>query len=156
MYAGLWNTRRPPWFTYAPTNGPGGGIFKSTDGGETWTQLTNGLPTGVIGRTGIAVSPRNPKRVYAVVDCLTPDAPATIEPPLGTPAPTPAAAVPGAPVPRDAARTGRIFRSDDAGATWTKMSRDPALWGRGWYFEKVTVDPKNADIVYVPNVAVNR
>ena len=45
VYAGLWHTRRPPWYTYAPTNGPGGGIFKSTDGGTTWKQLTNGLPS---------------------------------------------------------------------------------------------------------------
>ena len=44
VYAGLWNTRRPPWYTYAPTNGPGGGIFKSMDGGTTWKQLTIGLP----------------------------------------------------------------------------------------------------------------
>ena len=66
----LWNTRRPPWYTYAPTNGPGGGIFKSTDGGTTWKQLTNGLPTEGIGRTGIAIAPSNPRRVYAVVDCL--------------------------------------------------------------------------------------
>ena len=51
---------------------------------------------------------------------------------------------------------GGFFRSDDAGATWTRLSRDQALWGRGWYFEKVAVDPKNADIVYVPNVAVSR
>ena len=45
VYASLWNTRRPPWYTYQPTNGPGGGLFKSTDGGTTWNQLTNGLPT---------------------------------------------------------------------------------------------------------------
>ena len=51
---------------------------------------------------------------------------------------------------------GGFFRSDDAGATWTKLSSDQALWGRGWYFEHVVVDPKNADIVYVPNVAVSR
>src|SRR5512146_505324 len=58
VYAGLWNTRRPPWFVYPPTNGPGGGIYKSTDGGDTWHQLTQGLPTEGIGRTGIAVAPR--------------------------------------------------------------------------------------------------
>ncbi len=145
VYAGLWNTRRPPWFTYAPTNGPGGGIWKSADGGDTWRQLANGLPASGIGRTGIAVAPSNSKRVYAVVDCLVPDpnAPAPAPPAPGRPATPP----PG---------QGGLFRSDDAGATWRKLSGDPALWGRGWYFEKITVDPKNADIVYVPNVAVNR
>ena len=40
VYASLWNTRRPTWYTYQPTNGPGGGLFKSTDGGTTWNQLT--------------------------------------------------------------------------------------------------------------------
>ena len=154
IYAGLWNTRRPPWFTYAPTNGPGGGIFKSTDGGTTWTRLTNGLPKEGIGRTGIAVAPTNPNRVYAIVDCLLPEAPAQSEPPLGTPVPTPApaGARPSSPPPGQ----GGFFRSDDAGATWTRLSNDPALWGRGWYFEKITVDPRDADTVYVPNVAVNR
>lgn len=154
LYAGLWNTRRPPWFTYAPTNGPGGGIFKSTDGGETWTRLTNGLPKEGIGRTGIAVAPTNPNRVYAIVDCLVPEAPLQTEPPLGTPVatPSPAGARPSSPPPGQ----GGFFRSDDAGATWTRLSNDPALWGRGWYFEKIAVDPTDADTVYVPNVAVNR
>jgi photosystem II stability/assembly factor-like uncharacterized protein len=124
VYAGLWNARRPPWYTYSPTNGPGGGIWKSTDGGETWKQLGGGLPAAGIGRTGIAIAPSNPRRLYAVVDAL-PD-------------------------------QGGVFRSDDAGATWTKLSGDNALWGRGWYFEKVVVDPKNADIVFVPNVSVSR
>jgi len=154
LYAGLWNTRRPPWFTYAPTNGPGGGIFKSVDGGSTWTQLTAGLPKAGIGRTGIAIAPTNPNRVYAVVDCLVPEAPAQVEPPLGTPAPqpAPAGARPSSPPPGQ----GGFFRSDDAGATWTRLSNDPALWGRGWYFEKLAVDPTDPDTVYVPNVAVNR
>jgi len=154
IYAGLWNTRRTPWFTYAPTNGPGGGIFKSTDGGNTWSQLTNGLPKTGIGRTGIAVAPMNPNRVYAIVDCLVPEAPAQVEPPLGAPAPTPApaGARPSSPPPGQ----GGFFRSDDAGATWRRVSNDPALWGRGWYFEKIAVDPTDADTVYVPNVAVNR
>jgi photosystem II stability/assembly factor-like uncharacterized protein len=145
VYAGLWNTRRPPWFTYAPTNGPGGGIYKSTDSGSTWHQLTTGLPPAGIGRTGIAVAPSNPRRVYAVVDCLVPDPTAPIPPPTA----------PGRP-PQPPPGQGGVFRSDDAGATWRRVSADQALWGRGWYFEKIAVDPKNADIVYVPNVAVNR
>lgn len=146
VFAGLWNTRRPPWFSYAPTNGPGGGLYKSMDGGNSWKQLTSGLPGEGIGRTGIAVAPSDSKRVYAVVDCLIPE---------GGGAPI-ATAVGGAPAAGARPMQGGFFRSDDAGATWTRLSNDTALWGRGWYFEKVTVDPKNADIVYVPNVAVNR
>ena len=153
VYAGLWNTRRPPWFTYAPTNGPGGGLFKSTDGGASWTQLTAGLPAQGIGRSGIAIAPSDPRRVYAVIDCLlpgpTPAGGAAPEPPPGS-GPRPAG------FGTDVQGQGGVFRSDDAGATWTKLSGDPSLWGRGWYFEKIAVDPKNADIVYVPNVAVNR
>ncbi len=147
VYAGLWNTRRPPWFTYAPTNGPGGGIFKSTDGGTTWRQLTTGLPPAGIGRTGIAVAPTDSRRVYAVVDCLVPD----------PTAPLPGADHPGGPRP-GAPRPGQggFFRSDNGGESWTRLSADPALWGRGWYFEKLAVDPRNADAVYVSNVSVSR
>ena len=150
VFAGLWNTRRPPWFTYAPTNGPGGGIFKSVDGGTTWKRLTTGLPQSGIGRTGIAIAPSNPNRVYAIVDCLTPEAPPGKEPPLGTPPPVPGAQTQPPP------GQGGLFRSDDGGESWTRMSNDIALWGRGWYFEKIAVDPKDPDQIYVPNVAVNR
>ena len=145
VFASLWNTRRPPWFTYAPSNGPGGGMYKSTDGGTSWKQLTNGLPVEGMGKSAIAIAASNPKRLYAVVDNLVPE-----KPPAGT---VPAVATVAAPPP---AGQGGFFRSDDGGEHWTKMSSDQALWGRGWYFEHVTVDPRNPDVVYVPNVAVSR
>lgn len=120
VYAALWAVRRPPWFIYAPANGPGSGLYKSTDGGANWTALTNGLPADGLGRMGIAVAPTNPRRVYVIAD----------------------------------AKEGGLFRSDDAGSSWTKVSGDQRIWQRGWYFEKVAVDPKNANTVYVPNTGV--
>lgn len=122
VYATLWNVRRPPWFIYAPANGPGSGIFKSVDGGTTWKEISEGIPADGRGHIGLAVAPANHNRIYAAVD----------------------------------AKEGGIFRSDDAGTTWTRLSADKRLWDRGWYFEKVAVDPKNADIVYVSNTSVYR
>ncbi|HYT75721.1 MAG TPA: hypothetical protein VEL79_13285, partial [Vicinamibacterales bacterium] len=122
VYAAMWAVRRPPWFIYAPANGPGSGLFKSTDGGKTWNPLTKGLPAEGLGRIGIAISPANPRRIYVVAD----------------------------------AKEGGLFRSDDAGATFMKTSGDERIWSRGWYFEKVSVDPRNSDVVYVPNTGVYR
>src|SRR4029453_3167743 len=85
VYASLWNTRRPPWYTYHPPNGPGGGLFKSTDGGTTWSQLTTGLPTACVGKTAIAVAPSNPRRLYAVVDDFLPEGAPTDSPCPGSP-----------------------------------------------------------------------
>ncbi len=69
LYASLWGTRRPPWSVYAPSNLPGGGLYKSIDGGDTWKKLAGGLPNdNFVGRIGIAVSPSNPNRLWAVVD----------------------------------------------------------------------------------------
>src|SRR5437867_5693644 len=65
IYAALWQTRRTPWSVYPPSNGPGGGLFKSTDGGDTWSELHL---TTKPGRIGIAVAPSRPQRVYAIVD----------------------------------------------------------------------------------------
>ena len=122
IYATLWNTRRPPWSIYPPSYGPGGGIYKSMDGGATWQQLTNGVPVEGLGRVGIATAPANHNRIYAIID----------------------------------AKAGGLYRSDDAGATWTLVSSDKRIWGRGWYFCKVVVDPKNPDIVYVSNTSLYR
>jgi photosystem II stability/assembly factor-like uncharacterized protein len=69
IYAALWQTRRPPWNVYPPSNGPGSGLYKSTDGGDTWNQLTgHGLPSEGLGRIGIGVAPSDPTRVYLIVD----------------------------------------------------------------------------------------
>ena len=68
LFAGTWNAHRPPWSTYSVINGPGGGLYRSTDSGGTWTQLTgNGLPDGDWGRIGVAVAPDG-KRVYALIE----------------------------------------------------------------------------------------
>ncbi len=69
LYATLWQTRRPPWNVYPPSNGPGSGLYKSTDGGSTWHALSgHGLPSEGLGRMGVAVAPSNPRRVYLIVD----------------------------------------------------------------------------------------
>jgi photosystem II stability/assembly factor-like uncharacterized protein len=68
VYASLWSTRRPPWNVYPPSSGPGGGLWKSTDGGRTWSEITgHGLPANP-GHIGIATAPSRPERVYALVD----------------------------------------------------------------------------------------
>jgi photosystem II stability/assembly factor-like uncharacterized protein len=68
VYAALWEVYRKPWTL--ESGGPGSGIFKSTDGGDTWNEMTRnqGLPKGVIGNIGITVSPANPERVWAIVE----------------------------------------------------------------------------------------
>ena len=68
LFAGTWQAHRPPWSTYAPLQGPGGGIYRTTDAGANWTQLKgNGLPDGDWGRVGVAVS-ANGQRVYALIE----------------------------------------------------------------------------------------
>lgn len=68
VYASLWQTRRPPWNVYPPSSGPGGGLYQSHDGGETWVELAgHGLPAQP-GRIGIGVAPSKRERVYALID----------------------------------------------------------------------------------------
>src|SRR5690348_7476776 len=69
IYASLWQARRTPWNVYPPASGPGSGLYKSTDGGDSWTQIRgNGFPDNHVGRIGIAISDSAPSRVYAIVD----------------------------------------------------------------------------------------
>ena len=143
VYASLWATRRPPWAVYAPSYMPGSGLYKSSDGGDTWTQLGGGLPNDAfVGKIGIAVAPSNPKRLWAVVDDIGKATAAPLGPPAAGAAAAPVAVPPGG-----------VFLSDDAGATWRRVNAETRLWGRGWYFESVTVDPVNPDKAYVINTA---
>jgi photosystem II stability/assembly factor-like uncharacterized protein len=66
VFAGLWQARRRPW--ELTSGGPGGGLYRSTDGGDSWTRLTVGLPEGPWGKVGVAVAPSDPRRVYALVE----------------------------------------------------------------------------------------
>jgi len=122
ILAALWQTRRPPWNVYPPSNGPGSGLWRSEDGGDTWKQVTNGLPTEKVGRIRVAFAPSEPRRVYVIVD----------------------------------AKEGGLFVSADAGLSFKRASSDPRIWGRGWYFAGVTVDPKDADTVYACNTTLYR
>ncbi len=139
LYASLWGTRRPPWSVYAPSNLPGGGLYKSTDGGDTWQKLGGGLPADeFVGKIGVAVAPSNPKRLWAVVDDL---GAAVAKPIRGG----------GGPVGAQPATGGGVYTSDDAGASWKLVNSEQRLWGRGWYFGAVAVDPANPDRAYVIN-----
>jgi photosystem II stability/assembly factor-like uncharacterized protein len=69
IYAALWQTRRPPWSIYPPSNGPGSGLYRSGDGGDHWERVSGqGLPSEGLGRIGIAFAPSNPRRIYLIVD----------------------------------------------------------------------------------------
>ena len=124
VYATLWEERQGPWenSVWAGTNG---GIFKSSDGGTTWTPLTKGLPAVV--QANVAIAPANSKRIYATV--------AGYE-------------VPGMGADRGAAA---IYRSDDAGESWTRITNDTRPAGRigGGDLPMPIVHPKNPDIVYM-------
>ncbi len=126
IYADMWSSRRPPWSTGNPLEGHNGGLFKSTDGGETWHALTKGLPTNAqgLGRIGFGISQSNPNRVYALVDA--------------------------------APEVGGLFRSDDAGESWQRINHEERIWGRGSDFAWVRVSPENPDIIYICNTSTYR
>jgi photosystem II stability/assembly factor-like uncharacterized protein len=119
LYAALWQAGRKPWLLIS--GGNGGGIFKTTDGGDHWTEITHnqGLPSGIIGNVGMTISPAKPSRIWALIENE-----------------------PG----------GGVYRSDDAGATWTLLNQDRDLRQRAWYFSRLTADPKDTNIVFAPNV----
>jgi photosystem II stability/assembly factor-like uncharacterized protein len=110
LYSAAYQRRRSAWGFVG--GGPGSGLYKTTDGGETWQLLTNGLPSGDTGRIGIDIFRRNPSIVYAIIEN----------------------------------KNGGVFRSEDKGLTWQKMS---ATNPRPMYYSEIRIDPNNDQRIWV-------
>ncbi len=118
LFASLWEAFRTSHMM--SSGGAGSGLFKSTDGGDHWTEISRypGLPKGVLGKIGMDVSRADSNRVYAQIE----------------------------------ANDGGTFVSDDAGATWKRVSENRDVQQRAFYYTRVFADPKAKDTVYEPNV----
>jgi photosystem II stability/assembly factor-like uncharacterized protein len=120
LYAAIWEAYRSFW--QISSGGPDSGLWKSTDGGETWTEITDqpGLPKGIKGKIGVAASPAQAGRLWALIEHKT---------------------------------EGGLYRSDDFGAHWEKVSDNIQLISRAWYYMHLTADPQDPDTVYVNNLS---
>lgn len=143
LYAAAYDKVRRAW-TFN-LGGPGGGIYKTTDGGKTWKKLGGGLPAGMLGRIGIDIYAKNSNIIYACIENAN---------------------KPGM---SDEQREkellegkasagmidGEVYRSDDAGETWKKVSPDKESIGGspGYYYGQVRIDPNNENIVYILSVS---
>src|ERR1035437_4898045 len=124
IYAGMWDFRRQGWTFRSggqDENAPSGsGLFRSTDGGNTWKELdetsANGLPSKPWGRTAVAIAPSNPKVVYAFIEAV---------------------------MPKDG-----LYRSDDAGKTWHALDRSQNMIWRPFYFANLIVDPNDENKLF--------
>jgi len=127
--------------------GPGSGIFKSTDHGETWTRLTETLPQGQMGRIALDVYRNSANLVYALIEADAAPGAAGAEPPAGRGGGGGAGGRGGG-----APSQSGLYRSDDGGATWRRVSTANP---RPMYFSQVRVDPKNPDRVYLGGVGLH-
>ena len=128
LYAALWEAREGPWEDNNNFSGTGGGLFKSTDGGSTWKQLTNGLPKNLV-QINVAIAASEPSRLYATV--------ATTD--KGD---------------YDSGAGLGVYRSDDGGSSWHAATSDPrpAIRIGGGDLPVPKVDPKDPDVVYTASI----
>ena len=130
IYAGMWDFRRQGWTFRSGGNGPdapsGSGLFKSSDGGASWTELdangAKGLPAKPWGRVAVTVAPSKPNVVYAFIEAAVP-------------------------------KNG-LYRSDDGGKTWEARDRSQLMIWRPFYFANLIVDPKNENRLYKPDLSL--
>ena len=118
VFASMWDFRRQGW-TFR-SGGPGSGLYKSTDGGEHWSELTNsnskGLPEKPYGRIALAVAASKPQVVYAMIE----------------------------------SKKGALYRSDDGGENWNRLDASQFMTWRPFYFANLIVDPKNENKIFKP------
>jgi len=132
LYASLWQETLGPWEDDNGYSGTGGGLFKSTDGGDTWRQLKQGLPQNLV-QINVAIAASQPRRLYATLSTTEPGDYASGKG-LG------------------------VYRSDDAGDSWYQVTTDPrpAMKIGGGDLPVPKVDPKNADVVYSASIVTMR
>src|SRR5581483_7094217 len=132
LYASLWESRLGPTEDNNSFEGTGGGLFKSTDGGETWKQLKTGLPADLV-QIDVAIAPSDPRRLYGI-------------------------AAMNAPHEYMSGAGLGFFRSDDGGESWTRITDDPrpVMLIGGGDLPVPKVDPRNADVVYSASIVTVR
>lgn len=147
LYAAAYQVRRDAFSGGNPAvqYGPGGGLYRTTDGGDTWKRMTNGLPANALGRCGLSIYRKDPRVVYAVVQTdKTPTPVAGQEPNLKF---RDDVDPDGKTIKRNIGpQDGGIFRSDDRGETWTYLN---SLCPRPFYYGQIRVDPNDDKQIYV-------